>query len=46
MEKDENGNNIGLKEAALVYSFETYIQSFLEVFEGKKLFRAARCIGA
>ncbi|MFN0202389.1 MAG: AAA family ATPase [Bacteroidia bacterium] len=35
MEKDENGNNIGLKEAALVHSFETYIQSFLVVFEGK-----------
>lgn len=35
MEKDENGNNIGLKEAALVHSFETYIQAFLMVFEGK-----------
>jgi hypothetical protein len=35
MEKDENGKNIGLKEAALVHSFETYIHSFLVVFEGK-----------
>lgn len=35
MEKDEKGNTIGLKEAALVYSFETYIQSFVQVLEGK-----------
>lgn len=35
MQKDENGKNTGLIEAALVHSFDTYIQSFLEVFEGK-----------
>lgn|GEM_PF-1422100 len=29
------GNAKGLREAALVYSFETYIQSFLQVFDGK-----------
>jgi AAA-like domain len=32
---DDDGNPKGLREAALVYSFETYIQSFLEVFKGK-----------
>jgi hypothetical protein len=32
---DEDGNALGLREAALMYSFETYIQSFLEVFKGK-----------
>jgi AAA-like domain len=35
IENDENGKPKGLKEAALMYSFETYIQSFLEVFKGK-----------
>jgi hypothetical protein len=35
MELDEKGKMIGLKEAALVYSFETYIQSFLQVLDGK-----------
>jgi predicted AAA+ superfamily ATPase len=35
MHKDEKGKMTGLKEAALVYSFETYIQSFLQVVEGK-----------
>jgi AAA-like domain len=35
MHKNERGRVIGLKEAALVYSFETYIQSFLQVLEGK-----------
>ncbi len=35
MEQDEKGNMTGLKEAALVYSFETYIQSFLMVLDGK-----------
>ncbi len=32
---DEDGNALGLREAALMYSFETYIQSFLAVFKGK-----------
>jgi hypothetical protein len=35
IENDENGQPKGLREAALMYSFETYIQSFLEVFKGK-----------
>jgi hypothetical protein len=35
LEKDENGKRVGLREAALVYSFETYIQSFLMVLKGK-----------
>ena len=35
IETDEKGNPKGLREAALMYSFETYIQSFLEVFKGK-----------
>ncbi len=35
MEHDEKGKMTGLKEAALVYSFETYIQSFLQVLGGK-----------
>jgi hypothetical protein len=35
MEEDTKGNYSGLREAALVYSFETYIQSFLAVLEGK-----------
>lgn len=35
MEHDEKGKMTGLKEAALVYSFETYIQSFLMVLDGK-----------
>jgi AAA-like domain len=35
IENDEDGKPKGLREAALMYSFETYIQSFLEVFKGK-----------
>jgi hypothetical protein len=35
IEADEDGKPKGLREAALMYSFETYIQSFLEVFKGK-----------
>ena len=45
MEHDEKGNNIGLKEAALVYSFETYIQSFLVVMEGKSYLEAHIALG-
>jgi AAA-like domain len=32
---DKDGNALGLREAALMYSFETYIQSFLEALKGK-----------
>jgi AAA-like domain len=35
IENDEDGKPKGLREAALMYSFETFIQSFLEVFKGK-----------
>jgi len=35
IERDAAGKPKGLREAALVYSFETYIQSFLQVFKGK-----------
>ncbi|MBI4647870.1 MAG: ATP-binding protein [Bacteroidia bacterium] len=34
-EKDENGNFKSIKEAALIYSFETYIQAFIEEAKGK-----------
>jgi hypothetical protein len=45
MEEDEKGNLSGLKEAALVYSFETYIQSFLQVAEGKSYLEAHVALG-
>jgi AAA-like domain len=35
IENDADGKPKGLREAALMYSFETFIQSFLEVFKGK-----------
>jgi hypothetical protein len=35
IEYDENEKPKGLREAALIYSFETYIQSILEAFRGK-----------
>ncbi len=35
MHKDEKGKMTGLKEAALVYSFDTFIHSFLAVLKGK-----------
>ncbi len=34
-EKDENGNYKSIKEAALIYSFETYIHAFVNELEGK-----------
>jgi hypothetical protein len=45
MEKDEKGRVVGLREAALVYSFETYIQSFLQVLEGKSYLEAHVALG-
>ncbi len=45
MEQDENGNNIGLKEAALVYSFETYIQAFLQEVKGSSYLEAHVALG-
>jgi hypothetical protein len=35
IEYDEHEKPKGLREAALIYSFETYIQSILEAFRGK-----------
>ncbi len=34
-EKDENGNYKSIKEAALIYSFETYIHALINEFDGK-----------
>ncbi len=45
MEKDARGRNYGLKEAALIYSFETYIQSFLTVLKGKSYLEAHVAVG-
>jgi hypothetical protein len=45
IEYDELGNPKGLREAALMYSFETYIQSFLEVFKGKSYLEAHVALG-
>jgi hypothetical protein len=42
---DEKGEEKGLKEAALVYSFETYIQSFIKVAEGKSYLEAHVALG-
>jgi Holliday junction resolvasome RuvABC ATP-dependent DNA helicase subunit len=42
---DANGLEKGLREAALVYSFETYIQSFLQVAEGKSYLEAHVALG-
>ncbi len=39
-EKDEKGNYKSIKESALIYSFETYIQAFLQVV-GAKSYREA-----
>ena len=45
MEHDEKGKMTGLKEAALVYSFDNYIQSFLIVLEGKSYLEAHVALG-
>ncbi len=45
IEKDENDNPKGLREAALIYSFETFIQSFLEVLKGKSYLEAHVALG-
>ncbi len=45
MEKDENGNYKSIKEAALIYSFETYIQAFLQVADGKSYREANTGLG-
>ncbi|MBK9463031.1 MAG: ATP-binding protein [Sphingobacteriales bacterium] len=45
IERDASGNPKGLREAALMYSFETYIQSFLEVVQGKSYLEAHVALG-
>lgn len=44
-EKDENGNYKSIKESALIYSFETYIQAFLQVVSGKSYREADTGLG-
>jgi formyltetrahydrofolate hydrolase len=44
-EKDENGNYNSIKESALIYSFETYIQAFLQVVDGKSYREADTGLG-
>jgi AAA-like domain len=45
MTKDAEGRNNGLREAALVYSFEMYIQAFLQVLEGKSYLEPQVALG-
>jgi hypothetical protein len=45
MTKDAQGKNNGLREAALVYSFEMYIQAFLQVLEGKSYLEPQVALG-
>ena len=44
-EKDENGNYKSIKEAALIYSFETYIQAFLQMVKAKSYREANTGLG-
>jgi hypothetical protein len=44
-EKDEKGKYISIKEAGLVYSFETYINAFLGVVRGKSYLEAHAALG-
>jgi hypothetical protein len=44
-EKDENDNYLSIKEAGLVYSFETYINAFLGVVRGKSYLEAHAALG-
>ncbi|MEN9443931.1 MAG: hypothetical protein RIS47_821 [Bacteroidota bacterium] len=43
--KDENGQYNSIKESALIYSFETYIQAFLQVVGGKSYREANTGLG-
>ncbi len=45
LNKDEQGNYKSIKESALMYSFETYIQAFLQVVEGKSYREADTGLG-
>jgi len=44
-EKDEAGNYSSIKESALIYSFETYIQAFLQVIDAKSYREADTGLG-
>jgi hypothetical protein len=44
-EKDEQGNYQSIREAALIYSFETYIQAFLQAAGGKSYREANTGLG-
>ncbi len=44
-EKDENGNFKSIPEAAMIYSFETYISIFLEAIDGKSYREAHIALG-
>ena len=44
-EKDKRGRYITLKEATLVYSFETYLYAFLSLVEGKTYLEAQTGVG-
>jgi len=44
-EKDETGKYQSIKESALIYSFETYIQAFLQVVDGKSYREADTGLG-
>jgi regulator of replication initiation timing len=44
-EEDKQGNVINLKEATLVYSFETYLNAFLSMVDGKTYLEAHTGIG-
>ncbi len=44
-EKDESGKYRSIKESALIYSFETYIQAFLQVVDGKSYREADTGLG-
>lgn len=45
IQRDEQGNPLGILEAGLMYSFETYIQSFLQVIKGKSYIEAHVALG-
>jgi Holliday junction resolvasome RuvABC ATP-dependent DNA helicase subunit len=45
LDRNVDGTLKGLREAALVYSFETYIQSFLSVVKGKSYLEAHVALG-
>ncbi len=44
-EKDENGNFKSIKEAAMIYSFETFITIFLQEIDGKSYREAYASLG-